>query len=52
MLFTEELLGFPGITVNNYQIEHDKVTLKLGYFNDESSCPFRLSGNRGVKCYY
>jgi transposase len=40
MFFTEELLGFPGITVNNYQIEQDKVTLKLGYFNDEGSCPF------------
>lgn len=40
MFFTEELLGFPGITVNNYQIEQDKVTLKLGYFNDKGSCPF------------
>ena len=52
MFFTEELLGFPGITVNNYQIEQDKVTLKLGYFNDEGSCPFcksGLSGNDGYK---
>lgn len=38
MFFTEELLGFTGITVGNYQIEPDKVTLKLGYFKDTSTC--------------
>jgi transposase len=39
MFFAEELLKFDGITVENYQIEPDKITLRLGYFKDKSSCP-------------
>ena len=39
MFFVEELLKFDGITVENYQIEVDKVVLRLGYFKDKSSCP-------------
>jgi len=39
MFFAEELLKFDGITVENYQIEADKVILRLGYFKDKSSCP-------------
>jgi len=34
MFFVEELLKFDGITVENYQIEVDKVVLRLGYFKD------------------
>jgi hypothetical protein len=37
MFFAEELLKFDGITVDNYQIEPDKITLRLGYFKDKSS---------------
>ena len=35
MFFAEELLKFDGITVENYQIEADKVILRLGYFKDK-----------------
>jgi transposase len=40
MFFAEELLKFDGITVDNYQIEPNKITLRLGYFKDKSSCLF------------